>query len=294
MVLNTLRYILQHPLNHGHPIRSVQRYLAWQVGSRLLPGAVAIPFANQSILFAKPGMLGVTQNVYCGLADFIDMSFLLHLLRPQDEFVDVGANVGSYTVLASAAIGAHSNSFEPDPRIFRDLCRNLQINDIAERVTAHNAGVSSKPGTLSFLKSGPGTRVARHDDNSNETFTSPVTTLDECLLGTHPVLMKIDVEGFEAEVLAGASNTLRDPSLLALIVENNEDSVKFGFSTDRVYNVLTECGFQIASYDPLSRDLALMGTDQVIRQNSIYVRNLDEVRKRLTSAPAFTVHGRSI
>ena len=106
--------------------------------------------------------------------------------------------------------------------------------------------------------------------------------------------MKIDVEGFEAEVLAGASNTLRDPSLLALIVENNEDSVKFGFSTDRVYNVLTECGFQIASYDPLSRDLALMGTDQVIRQNSIYVRNLDEVRKRLTSAPAFTVHGRSI
>ena len=48
-------------------------------------------------------MHGVTGNVYCGLHDFAEMSFMLHLLRAGDLFADIGANVGSYTVLALIA-----------------------------------------------------------------------------------------------------------------------------------------------------------------------------------------------
>lgn len=50
-------------------------------------------------LMVRNGMTGATGNIYCGLHEFTDMSFVLHLLRPDDLFVDVGANIGSYTVL---------------------------------------------------------------------------------------------------------------------------------------------------------------------------------------------------
>ena len=63
-------------------------------------------------------MTGATGNIYTGLHEFEDMMFLLHLLRPGDIFVDAGANIGSYTVLASAVVGAKSISFEPVPPLF--------------------------------------------------------------------------------------------------------------------------------------------------------------------------------
>lgn len=51
-------------------------------------------------------MTGATGNIYVGLHEFEDMAFLLHVLRRTDLFVDVGANIGSYTILAGGAAGA--------------------------------------------------------------------------------------------------------------------------------------------------------------------------------------------
>ena len=57
-------------------------------------------------------MTGATGNIYAGLHEFVDMAFCLHLLRSGDLFVDVGANIGSYTVLASKVAGANSVTLE--------------------------------------------------------------------------------------------------------------------------------------------------------------------------------------
>jgi hypothetical protein len=47
------------------------------------------------------GMTGATQNIYVGLQEFVDIMLTLHFLRKGDLFLDMGANVGSYTILAS-------------------------------------------------------------------------------------------------------------------------------------------------------------------------------------------------
>ena len=67
-----------------------------QIGSRLVPGPVLVPFVDSCSLFAQAGMTGITQNIYVGLAEFREMAFLLHVLRPDDLFVDVGANIGTW------------------------------------------------------------------------------------------------------------------------------------------------------------------------------------------------------
>ncbi|WP_017364163.1 hypothetical protein, partial [Methylococcus capsulatus] len=102
-ILNTLSFLLNHPLSQGRKLPALARFVRWQLGSRLLPGEVVCPFVNDACLVVRPGMTGATGNLYVGLHEFEDMAFLLHYLRPEDLFVDVGANVGSYTVLAGGA-----------------------------------------------------------------------------------------------------------------------------------------------------------------------------------------------
>lgn len=131
--LDTVRFlssVLQHPLNLHQKPQAILRWLRWQVGSRIVPGAVVMNFVNQSKLVIQPSMRGATENIYTGLYDFEDMSFVLHLLQPDDWFVDIGANVGAYTVLASAGRKAHSIAIEPNPKAYSHLMQNIHINNI--------------------------------------------------------------------------------------------------------------------------------------------------------------------
>ena len=73
-------------------------------------------------------MTGITGNWYCGLHEFHEMAFVLHFLRKNDTFIDVGANVGSYTILA-AVTGSNVISIEPIPSTFNYLKNNVSINN---------------------------------------------------------------------------------------------------------------------------------------------------------------------
>jgi hypothetical protein len=113
-MLNTLSFIRGHPLTRSQPLVAVARFAAWQIGSRLKKVHTR-SWIDGSKLVVESGMTGATGNIYCGLHEFADMAFVLHLLREGDLFLDIGANVGSYTVLASAVCGARTLAFEPDP-----------------------------------------------------------------------------------------------------------------------------------------------------------------------------------
>lgn len=160
-LLPTLQFIAAHPISSRRPLSAYWRYARWQIESRLRD-EVVFDWIEGSKLVARNGMTGATGNIYCGLHEFIDMAFLLHLLRPGDLFVDVGANIGSYTVLASAVCGARSIAIEPDPDTVGSLNRNIEINRIVDRVRIVQAAVGSAPGKIQFTVGRDTTnRVAR-------------------------------------------------------------------------------------------------------------------------------------
>lgn len=105
-LLTIIKFITHHPLNRGHKLRAIIRFVKWQIGSRLVNGSIVYDWVNGAKFLVKTGETGLTGNIYTGLHEFQDMGFLLHFLRPEDLFVDIGANVGSYTILACAAVGA--------------------------------------------------------------------------------------------------------------------------------------------------------------------------------------------
>ena len=59
-LINTLSFLLRHPLNRGRKLKTLRSFAAWQIGSRLVPGPVAVPFAGDAMLLAKPGMTAAT------------------------------------------------------------------------------------------------------------------------------------------------------------------------------------------------------------------------------------------
>ena len=131
-------------------VAAIGRVIRWQLGSRLLPGPVLLPYVGTTRLFAARGMTGATGNWYCGLHEHCEMAFVLHMLRNSDHFLDVGANVGSYTVLSAGAVGARTTAMEPIPVTFGHLSRNVALNGLADHVRCWNGGLADRAGSLKF------------------------------------------------------------------------------------------------------------------------------------------------
>jgi len=103
--------------------------------------------------------------------------------------------------------------------------------------------------------------------------------------------MKIDVEGYEGEVLDGARETAARPDLVAIITENSDEGVKYGEGIQSVSSFMSEHGFTAATYDPWRRDITAKHKRS---DNTLYLRDIERVKRRVAEAEPFRVFGRSI
>jgi hypothetical protein len=158
---------------------------------------------------------------------------------------------------------------------------------IGNVVTVHRVGIGSCPGALRFAVIEDTVNHVALEDELAEEF--PVETLDRMLSRKAPTLIKIDVEGFEPEVLAGATQVLRSKSLLALIVEINSSYDRYGYSVYDVMRPLVDAGFEPCSYEPNSRLLADLSGPNSTAANTIFVRDKRTVVERLATASPITV-----
>ncbi len=270
----TLNWIVDHPLSKGRRIRNLAGFAAWQVRSRIDSSPRTFELANSAKMLAVSGMTGATGNLYVGLHEFQEMAFLLHLLRPRDLFADVGANVGSYTILAGAGAAARVVAFEPDGAAFGWLKRNIAINNLTN-VEARQEAVGASIGQARFSS---GLDTLNRIDPDGPAIV-PMTTLDS-IGGDEPTLIKIDVEGFELGVLQGAENALE--STKAVIMELNDEQAA-GFLEAR--------GFKPYAYDPFKRRLAPLVEQS---SNGLFIKDLDDVAARVQDAEPFHVRGWTI
>lgn len=291
-ILQTLKFIFTHPLSRNQRGAAFKRWFRWQTGSRINLGGSVVDFVGGTRLLAQPGMTGATGNIYCGLHECHDMGFVLHFLRNDDLFLDVGANIGSYTVLASGAVGAETICFEPVPATFQHLMDNIYLNRLVDHVTALNVAVGAETGVLEMMADRDTVnRVVSGEGYSGAKVKVPVVTLDETLAGRVPKLIKIDVEGFETLVLRGAAHTLGDARLEALLMELNGSGDTYGFNEREIHQNIIDQGFKQCSYNALTRELQLSTDVEWYTGNNLYVRNLKSAQDLVSSAQLYVVIG---
>lgn len=264
--------------------------MRWQIAARLLGKKIIVPWVEDSKFIAGIGETGLTGNLYTGFMEYEDMLFLLHALDPGETFIDIGANIGAYTILASKVVGAKSISFEPLPETVERLKDQIQINRLSDWVSIRNQGVGSKTGALYFTNNYDTINKVCLAGDAQNTTRVEVITLDDELEDNKKYFFKIDVEGFEYNVIEGGKNILSSPNTSALIIELNGSSEEFGYSNEDIHNKLIGLKFQPVAYEPISRSLIKLNDFNKNGGNTIYVKNIELILERCRVAPKRCVH----
>ncbi|MDQ3639892.1 MAG: FkbM family methyltransferase [Actinomycetota bacterium] len=165
-------------------------------------------------------------------------------LRPGSVFVDVGANIGVYTLWAAES-GAHVIAIEPDRDAFSCLQENLSLNNYD--VTPLPLALSDRPGELRLTRARDSSlNHLVFGDGPASTQTVAVDTLDNVLGERTADGVKIDVEGSERLVLEGSQRCLGDHRIRMLQVEWNEMSQRM-LAEDRspIADLLRDHGYDL-------------------------------------------------
>ena len=154
-----------------------------------------------------------------------------------EVLVDVGANVGMYTVWAAATRGVRVFAFEPESQNYALLSRNLMLNGLGESVKAYCLALSDVAGfsELHLSSIDPGTSCHQLGEKVDPLHrpAQPVFSqgcqsarLDDLVrdgVVPPPQHIKIDVDGFEPKVIAGAAQVVRAPGTRSLLIEVNQN-----------------------------------------------------------------------
>lgn len=234
--MKRVRRLLRNLRDSPHPVRfalsralfhaGVSRWFVMEregVRYRFWPSSMSLT------LFADPGYGAWDREV------------VRAVVRPGDAVVDVGANVGFVALEAARAAGGSGYvlAYEPHPRILAYLKGNVALND-ARRVEVRGAALGSAPGTLRVSDSG--------SDDQNRIVTSgglevPVVRLDDEFPDRRLRLLKIDVEGFEMDVLGGAGDVLRRTAWVYIEVAP-EQQARYGRGAEEILSHLERNGFE--------------------------------------------------
>lgn len=172
------------------------------------------------------------------------------LLKRGMTAVDLGANLGYFTLLMSDIVGPKGtvHAFEPNPHIAGHLRNSVEINGFGARTTVHQLALSDHEGDFRFFidPSRPmnATLVPREE---HEVVQVATTRFDDIPQVADADFIKIDVEGAEEAVFAGMAKRLANPKPLTIILE---------FTAARYHDAgafvdaLTAAGFSLASIDP--------------------------------------------
>jgi len=169
---------------------------------------------------------------------------------PSKVFLDIGAHVGTYTISIAHAF-KHTYAFECNPKVFCYLAGNIALRDLTDKVSPYSYALGDKAGSLEYhIRSedggGNGLKILDETDAERPKLKVDVRTLDSFQLSDIGCI-KIDVEGFEKEVLMGARDTLKRNGYPPIVFES-WGPWKVGSEGLRqdLFDYLREIGYTIA------------------------------------------------
>jgi FkbM family methyltransferase len=235
-------YVWNHPANKGHRIRQLAKALRFQARGRVLGRPTVVPIGTRSRMLVDLHSFGATKAVYANPPDWPEMLVWRQRLHQGSLFVDVGANVGVYSVWA-ADLGAEVVAVEPNPAAVNRLKANFDLNGYA--LVVYQGVLADHAGQLTFDGS---TDTTGHISSEGEQV--PAFTLDDVLENRVAAGVKIDVEGAERLVLQGAGRALAEHRIKCLQIEwNHQSEIFFGESREPLADLLQKCGYRLLRAD---------------------------------------------
>mgnify|MGYP003988293297 FL=1 len=276
------RYIefSKHPLVEN-PVYAIARYLIVNVLFIFQVFNLKVKWVNNLKYYLSNEDSSMKENYYCHIGNFDDSLFILNYINPDETFVDVGANVGHFTLLTNGLIGAKTISIEPVKKTFARLVANINLNKLSN-VIAHNIAISSSNEYLKIINHrGELNKVSCENEKKYEIVRA--LTLDQLLMKEDNVsLVKIDVEGYEKYILKGAKKTLSNKNLNIIIIELNGLNNYYKYNELDVINILIENNFRPFRFIPNEKKLYPLSNKNSLAHNTLFIRNINLAKERLS------------
>lgn len=223
-----LNLVWKHPANRGARLTATARLLRWQFQKRFTCWPLIVPVGvNRRFRIVRDSKFS-SLVYYNRLPDWDEMNFLLRALRPTDGFIDIGANVGFYTILASTKVAPRNiHAIEANPSNLRVLGEQLELNGLAE-ATVHPYAVGASRTHAQFQGADRETGQVTQNGTglSYQVEVRPLDDLVPAPALPPDVFVKIDVEGYEVEVLLGASRLLASRAVSVWLFELSDDNLR--------------------------------------------------------------------
>jgi FkbM family methyltransferase len=256
-MLASIERLRGRPDFQARPLRALWRRLWWRLRWRVSQRPWILSW-HDGLRLRLNGGGSAALIYYQGFSEPDTAGLIRAYLKRGMVFVDVGAHIGEYALLAAERVGAEGqvHAFEPNPLVYAVLLENVGLNRL-EQIVPRPWAVSEAEGeaglelhheaALSALVSRAPTTAPRQ-----RVERVPAVTLDGYLAGGRADLIKIDVEGAELLVLRGARKLLARPKADApvLVFECAPDNyARFGYSPLDVFRTLEHHGYEIFRLD---------------------------------------------
>lgn len=191
-----------------------------------------------------------------GMYEQLTIELIRAFVKKGFFFVDIGANLGLHTIAAGYSLGNTAEqrvfAFEPAPDIFKLLELNISLNDLKSVCIIDNVAIGEKEGiaflNLSTDKNNIGENTISNKPNDNS-IVCEMKTLDCKFLSnnsvySHPIIIKVDIEGYELFALQGGSHWLNQINECAIIYEVCAAQYKqYRYKPEDIIKILNEYGF---------------------------------------------------
>ena len=293
-ILKLLKIIINHPLNVNNKFESLLKFFFFNL-KKILKKKIIFSWVEESKLIydntkiEKLSQRQIKLNYYLGMAEYKDMIFLIHCLKKDDIFIDCGANLGLYTILASKVIGSDTIAFEPHPETVKKFVSLLNINNITSKVKIIPKAIGDKIDKANFSNRKDALRrkiIQEKDYEKDNVIQVEMTTLDYELKDIRKdFIIKMDLEGFEYNALKGATAILQNKNLKAIIVENNQPTEK-----SSINQLLSKFNLFPIEYFPQKREININKDNLEHKLNLIFIRDLEKIQSDCISSERFKVH----
>jgi FkbM family methyltransferase len=280
---STLSFIVRHPANRRRRVRALFVFTAWQLWKRTTHRPITATYWRGLRVRVHPDSKSAGLALYTGLPEYDDMLFTDRFLKPGDVVIDVGANIGLYSLLAASKTGSgRVVALEPHPVAAQRLRENVALNRL-QNVEVRAEAAGAEAGSAQLTANLDTINHIVSDRPADGTITVPVRTLDSLVdPGEQVALVKLDAEGFESAVLAGASRLLHDRAVAAWIVEVNGLGGRYGSDDQTVLERFEEFGYSPFRYSADDHQLTTAERPSGEAEwNLIFVRDPVETRRRL-------------
>ena len=208
-----------------------------------------------------------------GVWEEYETHLLCHYLASGDHFLDAGANIGYFTVVAAQRVGSSGRvfAFEPEPGNYELLCFNLELNGLQQQVHARQAALGNCAGPVDL-------HLHPHNLGDHQVFASEsgreiVSVPSLCgadYLATRVAaldMVKIDTQGAECQVVLGLYPLLRaSGDKLRMIVELTPYSLRAaGSSGSELISLLAELQLPLAIIDHIQHQLVPCSVAELLR-----------------------------